>query len=162
MSVISRRQLLAAAGAGFALVLAGAAAGQVGSLQTFEKSSLEVRAASGTHRFTIEVARTAAQHAQGLMYRRRLAADTGMLFIYDKPEPARFWMKNTYIPLDMVFIAPDGRISSIAERTVPLSLELVTSNQPVIGVLELNGGTASRLGIRAGDRVIFPALGAGG
>jgi hypothetical protein len=108
------------------------------------------------------VARTAAQHAQGLMYRRRLAADTGMLFIYDKPEPARFWMKNTYIPLDMVFIAPDGRISSIAERTVPLSLELVTSNQPVIGVLELNGGTASRLGIRAGDRVIFPALGAGG
>lgn len=95
------------------------------------------------------------------MYRRRLAADAGMLFIFEKPEPARFWMKNTYIPLDIIFIAPDGRISNIAERTVPLSLETVASDGPVVAVLEVNGGTAARLGIRPGDRVIHPALGTG-
>lgn len=135
---------------------------QIPSLQSFEKSSLEVRSAKGSHKFSVELAVTEAQHSQGLMFRRHLAPDAGMLFLYRQAQVARFWMKNTYVPLDMLFIAADGRIRSIAERTVPLSLETVSSDGVVIAVLELNAGTAARLGIRPGDRVIHPSLGTGG
>jgi len=88
------------------------------------------------------------------MYRRKMAADAGMLFVYPSDAPVSMWMKNTFIPLDMFFIGSDGRITHIAERTVPQSTELIGSYGPVRGVLELNGGTASRLGIKPGDRVI--------
>ena len=158
----ARRHLIAAFLAFAVLGLVGPAIAQIESLQTYDKAPLEIRTASGTHRFTVELARTAAQQMQGLMFRRKLDANAGMLFIYQQPETARYWMKNTYIPLDMLFIAPDGRIASIAERTVPLSLETVSSGVPVIAVLELNGGTVSRLGIKLGDRVVQAMLGTAG
>ncbi len=123
--------------------------------ERFQTDSLEVQTATGRHRFTVELAITPAQQAQGLMFRRQMPADHGMLFPYHPPQPAAFWMRNTYLPLDMVFIGPDRRVTGIAERTVPLSEATVPSPGPVIGVLELNGGTARRIGLKPGDTVIW-------
>src|SRR6185437_1187319 len=120
-------------------------------LQTFQKSELTIETAAGKHRFTVELAQTPKQMAQGLMYRRSLPADAGMLFEFPSPQIAAFWMKNTLIPLDMLFIAADGRITGIHERAVPLSEEPIVSAGSVVAVLELNGGTAARLGIKPGD-----------
>ena len=131
-------------------------------LATFAKSELTIDTASGKHRFAVELAHSPQQMAQGLMYRRSLAADGGMLFEFETPQIASFWMKNTLIPLDMLFIAAGGRIADIHERAVPLSLEPITSAVPVLGVLELNGGTAARLGIKPGDRVDHPFFKSGG
>lgn len=105
------------------------------------------------HRFTVEVARTPEEQAQGLMNRQSLAPDRGMVFPYDYPQPVAFWMKNTLIPLDIIFISPGGRILRIEANTVPLSLEPVGSGEPVEAVLEIAGGRASELGIAAGDKV---------
>jgi uncharacterized membrane protein (UPF0127 family) len=113
-----------------------------------------IESATGPHRFNVELAVTPEEMMQGLMFRRSLAPDAGMLFIYETPQRASFWMKNTLIPLDMIFIAPDGRILNIHERAVPQSLEPIPSNGPVKAVLEVNGGTAARLGIKPGDRVV--------
>ena len=107
----------------------------------------------------MEVARTGRQQAQGLMFRRRLAADAGMLFVYRRVAPVSMWMRNTYIPLDMLFIAADGTITHIAQRTTPHSLETISSTGQVKSVLELNAGTTARLKIRIGDKVRSPALG---
>lgn len=124
------------------------------ALESFQKSSLTIESASGgKFRFDIELAETMAQQAQGLMYREGMPADAGMLFIYDSVRPASFWMKNTLIPLDMLFIGPDGRIVNIHERAVPQSLDSVNSAGPVKAILELNGGMSARLGIRPGDLV---------
>jgi uncharacterized membrane protein (UPF0127 family) len=158
----NRRKLIVAVAAAVALGFVGPATAQPQTFQTYEKVPLEIRSAKGAHRFTVELARTPDQQMQGLMFRRKLDADAGMLFVYQEPVVARYWMKNTYIPLDMIFIAPDGHISSIAERTVPLSLATISSDVPVIAVLELNGGTASRLGIKIGDKVIQAAIGTPG
>jgi uncharacterized membrane protein (UPF0127 family) len=114
---------------------------------------LTVRSANGEHRFTVEVAATPEQQARGLMYRRALAGDRGMIFPYDPPQPVGFWMKNTLIPLDIIFIRADGRIARIAANTTPHSLESVPSGEPVATVLEIRGGRAAELGIRAGDLV---------
>ncbi len=141
-----------------ALVPPAAAQGRTAGLVTFEPSPLSVVTGSGTHRFIVELARSGRQHAQGLMYRRRMARDAGMLFIYRTPAVQNMWMKNTLIPLDMLFIAGDGRIVSIVQRAVPLSLETISSGAPVTGVLEVNGGTVSRLKISVGDRVVHPAF----
>jgi len=131
-------------------------------LQTFRQDSLVIETAAGQrHRFTVELALSSAQHAQGLMYRRMLAPDAGMLFLYGHERDVMMWMKNTLIPLDMLFIAADGRVVRIAERAVPGSLETIPSGKPVTAVLELNGGTAARLGIAAGDRVRYAAFGTG-
>lgn len=128
-------------------------------LQTFERDALTVETASGeTHAFTVELARTPAQLAQGLMYRRTLPRDAGMLFLYGRDSVVTMWMKNTLIPLDMLFITRDGRIVHIAERAVPGSLRTISAGRPVAAVLELNGGTAARLGIREGDQVVHPAF----
>lgn len=121
--------------------------------------TLVIESGDKKHRFQVEIARTARQQARGLMFRRSLPADSGMLFLYSSPQIITMWMKNTYIPLDMIFIAPDGRIVDIAERTVPLSLAVVSPKKPASAVLEVNGGTASRLAIKPGDRVIYPAFG---
>jgi hypothetical protein len=124
---------------------------------------LTVETAAGTkHVFSVEIARTTEERARGLMFRDRLAPDGGMLFVYRADQPVSMWMKNTLIPLDMLFIARDGTIRSIAERTVPLSETIIPSPGAVGAVLEINGGTAERLGIRPGDRVLSPALGTGG
>jgi uncharacterized membrane protein (UPF0127 family) len=99
------------------------------------------------HRFTAEIARTPAEQAQGLMHRTSLPADGGMLFPFANPKFASFWMKNTFIPLDIIFIRTDGSIDRIAENTIPESLDPVVSGGEVAAVLELAGGTAARLGI---------------
>lgn len=109
--------------------------------------------------FTVEVADSDAARARGLMFRQRLPEDRGMLFDFGAPRQVAMWMKNTYIPLDMLFIRADGTIAYIAENTKPQSLDTIGVSEPVLAVLELAGGTAKRLGIRGGDRVyhrIFP------
>jgi uncharacterized membrane protein (UPF0127 family) len=119
---------------------------------------LEIETKAGSHDFVVEVARTPDEQGTGLMYRREMAPNAGMLFVYPAVGRVTMWMKNTLIPLDMVFIGPEGRITHIVERTVPLSNELIGSNGPVRAVLELNAGTASRLGIKVGDQVRHPAF----
>lgn len=106
------------------------------------------------HRFVVEVATTPEGRAKGLMFRRELAPDAGMLFDFGKPEMVVMWMKNTLLPLDMLFVAEGGKVVNIAERTVPGSLAPVSSEAPVKFVLEVNGGTAQRLHLKAGDRII--------
>lgn len=111
--------------------------------------------ASGTtrHRFKAEVADTPQAQARGLMFRTELAPDEAMIFPREVAEPARFWMKNTPLPLDIIFIGPDGRIANIAAMTVPYSLDGVESDGPAIAVLEIAGGRAAELGIKPGDKV---------
>ena len=123
------------------------------SASGLEQVPLTIRTSAGTHRFTVEVARTAEEQANGLMHRQSLAPDRGMLFPYDPPQLASFWMKNTLIPLDMIFIRPDGTIARIGANTVPLSLDPVPSLEPVAAVLEIAGGRSDELGIQPGDRV---------
>lgn len=139
-----------------ALLLAALVAAAPATAGALETSKLTIASGEARHAFTVELARTSDEQAQGLMYRRKMAADAGMLFPFQWDQEAAFWMKNTYIPLDMLFVADDGRIVNIAQRTVPLSLAVVASEGPVRAVLELNGGTAARLGIRPGDRVVHP------
>jgi uncharacterized membrane protein (UPF0127 family) len=117
--------------------------------------SLTIHSASGGHRFMVEVARTPAQQERGLMFVRSLAADRGMIFPYDPPQEVSFWMKNTLIPLDMVFIRRDGTIARIATAR-PLDETPVPAGEPVAAVLEIRGGRAAELGIRSGDRVDWP------
>lgn len=114
---------------------------------------LTIQSARGTHRFKVEVAATPAEQARGLMFRTRLGPDEGMIFPMDPPRGASFWMKNTVIPLDLIFIAPDGRISNISANAVPYDLNPRTSTGLVKGVLELAGGRAAELGIAPGDKV---------
>lgn len=163
--LISGKLLVAVVGIWVVLAIGGArvtAVAQSSGLQNFSKSALEIATAATKIKFNIEIARTPRQQAQGLMFRRRLAADAGMLFLYRQPQIIRMWMKNTFIPLDMIFIGKDGRIVSIAERTIPKSLETVSSGMPATAVLEVNGGTASRLGVRVGDRINHALIGSGG
>ena len=121
--------------------------------------SLVLHTADGTERaLDVELAVSREQQAQGLMYRQSLAADAGMLFIYRPARPVSMWMKNTVIPLDMLFIAEDGEIVKIVERAVPFSLTTISSDGRVRAVLEINGGMINRLGIRPGDRLVHPAF----
>ena len=144
------------------LALAAAPATAQQSLSTFDRDNLTLTQADGTEQaFAIELALTPRQQAQGLMYRQSLAPDAGMLFVYRPARVVTMWMKNTVIPLDMLFIAEDGEIVKIVERTVPFSLTNISSDRPVRGVLEINGGMADRLEIRPGDRVVHPAFDAG-
>ena len=128
-------------------------------LQRFATSELTIVSATGSHRFTVEVAETPEQMQQGLMYRRTMAADAGMLFDYKTPTMATMWMRNTFIPLDMLFIDAQGRIVNIHQRAVPQSLDIIASAAPIRAVIELNGGTAARLGIAPGDQVRHPIFG---
>jgi uncharacterized membrane protein (UPF0127 family) len=123
-------------------------------------SQLSIQTAAGSKvAFTVEMAQTPEESERGLMNRPSLAADAGMLFDFGSEQRIAMWMKNTLIPLDMIFIAGDGHILGIAERTVPMSLEIIPSPGSVRAVLEINGGTASRLQIHPGDRVIHPIFG---
>ena len=139
-------------------VAAGSAAAQ---LQSFETSSLTIVSAHRHHRFTVELAETPAQLQQGLMFRPSLAADAGMLFDFKEPTVATMWMRNTLIPLDMLFVDANGTIVNIRARAVPKSDAIISAEAPVRAVLELNGGTAARLGIARGDRVLHPIFGRG-
>jgi uncharacterized membrane protein (UPF0127 family) len=117
---------------------------------------LTIVTAKGRHTYQVEVMRTPDQRAKGLMHRQHLPADRGMLFDFGRVEPVAMWMQNTYIPLDMFFIAADGRIVRITERTEPLSTRTLPSGAPVLSVLELNGGAAEAIGARAGDLIEHP------
>jgi hypothetical protein len=141
------------------LFLAPAARAQ---LQHFDSSTLDIDTSGGTRHFTIELAVSSAQQQQGLMFRRVLAPDAGMLFVFPEAHTATFWMKNTLIPLDMLFIAADGHVADIHELAVPLSEANINSKVPVKAVLELNGGTVSRLGIKDGDLVHHATFGTAG
>jgi uncharacterized membrane protein (UPF0127 family) len=118
-----------------------------------EQVPLTIESSGKTHRFTVEVAETGEQQAQGLMFRKELAPDRGMVFPRDPPGDASFWMKNTLIPLDIIFVRTDGTIARIAENVVPMSLDPIPSLEPVGAVLEIAGGRSAELGIKAGDKV---------
>ncbi len=126
---------------------------------SFSEETLAIRSGPHTHQFRVEVARSSRQQAQGLMFRRQMAADRGMLFVERRPAPMRMWMRNTLIPLDMLFIGADGVIFHIVERTTPLSERGIPSRGAAKAVLEVNAGTVERLGIKVGDMVVSPALG---
>jgi len=117
---------------------------------------LEIITASGTHRFSVEVMRTDEQRARGLMYRRFMPEDRGMLFDFKREEPVAMWMKNTYLSLDMIFLDRSGKVVNVAEYTEPLSERIIPSAGPVLAVLEVNAGTARRIGLKAGDRLRHP------
>ena len=127
--------------------------------QAFERDQLAIETAAGAQHFAVELAVTPEERAQGLMFRQRLAADAGMLFLYPAARPVSMWMKNTAIPLDMLFIGDDGRIQQIAERAIPESTATISSIEPARAVLELNGGTAARLNIQVGDHVLYRTFG---
>jgi uncharacterized membrane protein (UPF0127 family) len=114
---------------------------------------LQIVSSGKTHNFSVEVMRNDEERARGLMFRRFMPADRGMLFDFKVEQPVMMWMKNTYIPLDMIFTARDGRIVSIAENAEPLSERTIPSGPAAYAVLEVNAGTAARLGIKAGDRM---------
>jgi uncharacterized membrane protein (UPF0127 family) len=122
------------------------------------RETLEIASKSGVHAFSVEIAATEAEREKGLMYRKELPEGRGMLFDFHREQEVGFWMQNTYIPLDMIFIRGDGRILRIAENTKPLSTRIIPSNGPVRWVLEVIGGTAAKLGIAPGDRVASPAF----
>jgi len=147
MSVIT---LLRPIFAALALLAFTAAAGAA-DLQT-----IEIASKSGVHAFAVEVATTDQERATGLMYRKELPEGRGMLFDFGRDQEVSMWMKNTYVPLDMIFIRSDGRILRIAENTEPLSTRIISSGGAVRGVLEVVAGTARRLGIAPGDRVAHP------
>ena len=121
-----------------------------------EQVPLTIRSGNRSHRFIVEVARTPQEQAAGLMYRQSMAPDRGMIFPYQPPQDVAFWMKNTLIPLDMIFIRSDGTIARIADNTVPLSLDPVPSLEPVAAVLEIPGGRSAELAIKPGDTVNWP------
>ena len=123
-----------------------------------ETATLVLNTDTGPHSFNIEIAKTPSEKILGLMYRRSLPADAGMLFLYDRPQQVTFWMRNTYIPLDMVFIGADGRVQRIESHTEPFSLAAISSDGEVEAVLELNAGTADAIGLKVGDKVDYPAL----
>lgn len=112
-----------------------------------------IQTTGGVRTFQVEVVDTPETRARGLMFRKSLPRSQGMLFDFKTEQPAGFWMENTYIPLDIIFIRADGSIESIAANATPLSRQVLESRGPVLGVLEINGGLAAELGIRPGDRV---------
>lgn len=127
---------------------------QVAPTQAVEP--LTIVTASGEHRFQVEVARTDEQRARGLMFRRFMPEDRGMLFDFKTEQPVMMWMRNTFIPLDMIFIARDGRVINVAENTEPMSERTIPSAAPAFAVLEVNAGVARKIGLKAGDRISHP------
>lgn len=136
-----------------ALVAMGAAALAAAALEplTFET-------ADGPRVFQIETALTEEQRETGLMYRRSLADDHGMLFDFGRPQSVSMWMQNTYVSLDMVFVGGDGRVTRVAEKTEPLSTRLISSNGPARYVVELAAGAARRIGLKPGDKVVHSLM----
>ena len=122
------------------------------------KDSLEIVTKNGVHVFSVEVAASDADRQKGLMFRKELPEGQGMLFDFKQDQDVSMWMRNTLIPLDMLFINADGSIRRIAENTEPMSERTIPSGGPVRGVLEVIGGTAKKLGIAAGDKVAHPVF----
>ena len=124
-----------------------------------EKSELSIITSNGSkHNFLVEVAKTEEEKKIGLMFRKTLAKNAGMLFLYKREALRLMWMKNTFIPLDILFIDKDGVIQRVVKRTIPHSLATISSRQSVLAVLELRGGITSSLEIKQGDRIEHPAF----
>ncbi|MCJ2131745.1 DUF192 domain-containing protein [Methylobacterium sp. E-045] len=138
-------------------ILAGLGAATAQEIAATEP--LEITGRGVRHGFSVEVMRDDESRSRGLMFRRSMPPEHGMLFDFQKVERVAMWMKNTYLPLDMLFIRPDGSIARIATNTEPLSTKIIPSGDPVLAVLELNAGTTAKLGIKAGDRVEHPMFG---
>jgi hypothetical protein len=126
---------------------------------SFTRTSVTIETQSGRHRFTMELAQTPSQLARGLMGRRSLAADAGMLFFYPRARRVAMWMKDTPLPLDMLFVRSDGVVDSVVERAPPMSLASIRAQGTVQAVVEVNAGTVKRLQIKAGDLVIHELFG---
>jgi uncharacterized protein len=153
--------LVATLGAGIGV--ASAQTGPVEDLAAFPRDKLEIfddggAGKKGKHVFDVWLADSPGRQAQGLMFVRDLPDLRGMLFIHEQPKEISMWMKNTYIPLDMVFISEHGRIQQIIEQATPHSLAIIRSDKPARAVLEIAGGEARRLGLHPGQRVTHPAL----
>ncbi len=146
--------------AGIALSLSGMA--QAGGAQDCAPDRLDIRGDWGTARFGIEIADDPSEQARGLMFRESLAASAGMLFVYPRPGRPSFWMKNTLIPLDMLFLRPDGTVAHVHANAIPGDLRGIQGGDGILAVLEIRGGLAAALGIGVGDQVRHPAFEAGG
>ncbi|HZF25233.1 MAG TPA: DUF192 domain-containing protein [Steroidobacteraceae bacterium] len=127
-------------------------------LSAFPRSPLSIQGDKARHDFTVWVADTPSRRGQGLMFVKSLPPATGMLFVFAEPQGVSMWMKNTLIPLDMLFVAANGQVIHIAANAEPESLATISSMGLVTGVIELAGGEAKRLGIHTGDRIIHPAF----
>ncbi len=150
-------RLIAALVLAFALTLPAAPWGsRPVQAQAADPQILEIATRNGVHIFAVELAVTPDQQSRGLMFRKELPEGRGMLFNFGRDQEVTMWMKDTLIPLDMIFIRADGRIHRIAEYTEPHSLRPISSGGPVVAVLEVIGGTARKLGLAVGDRVAHP------
>ena len=118
----------------------------------------EIRGDWGAARFRVEVADTPEQRSRGLMFRESLPSQSGMLFLFEQPAPVSFWMKNTYIPLDIIFISESGEVQHIHAYAKPGSLAPIRGGEDVLAVLEINGGMAARMGLKIGSEVRHPGL----
>jgi uncharacterized membrane protein (UPF0127 family) len=123
-----------------------------------EKQPLTFITQGGSHKITVEIAKNDSERSTGLMFRRSIGPDEGMLFLYDREQEVSMWMKNTYIPLDMIFIKRDGVISHIEVKTEPFSERIISSEGAALAVIEMGGGSAERLGLKPGDKVSYPAF----
>jgi hypothetical protein len=128
------------------------------SFALLEQAEVSAQTASGAHGFKVWIAADDASREQGLMFVRKLPPDRGMLFVFDAPQQAAFWMKDTYISLDLVFIDLSGHVANIADHAPPQSLKPIFSRGPVVAVLEVAAGTADRIGLSPGDAVALPSL----
>jgi hypothetical protein len=154
---VSRRSWLNRVATAFAAALAWTVAATVIAPALADPlEALSISTQTGEHGFSVEVAATPATRERGLMDRRFMPMDRGMLFEFERDGPVAFWMKNTYIPLDMVFIARNGAVTRIVDRAEPLSETAIPSGGPCAAVLELNGGVAAQIGLRVGDKVRHP------
>jgi uncharacterized membrane protein (UPF0127 family) len=145
-----------------ALFLLSVFVSSVAADMSFGKDTIRLVTSGGRgHDLTVELAIEPEQREQGLMYRRQMAEDHGMLFDFGETRRVMMWMRNTYLPLDMLFIAADGTVRTIHENAIPLSEAIIDSEEPVAFVLELNAGTVKRLGIKPGDRITGARIPAG-
>lgn len=158
------RSLIPAALAGLCIVSASLlpAVAQDAAQPTLEQSELTIETGEATHVFTVELANDREEIATGMMFRTEMAPDAGMLFDLGDPRPVTFYMKNTLIPLDMLFLDSEGEILAIAENAEPLSLRLVDPGVAVKAVLEINGGLSQQLGIEPGDEISHPLFASDG
>jgi len=141
-----------------AVLVAAAFALPVAASADCATDRVDIRGDWGQARFTVEVADEPAERSQGLMNRDSMARTAGMLFLYEAPQRATFWMKNTLIPLDMIFIDETGTVTNIHENAVPLDETTIDGGQGVLAVLEINGGLAARIGIEEGSVIRHPGL----
>ena len=125
---------------------------------SLQQAEVQATTATGTHAFAVWIAGDAKSRERGLMFVRDMAPDRGMLFVFEFPQEVAFWMKDTYLSLDLVFLAADGTVLNIAANAKPLSLDPIESEGDALAVLEVLGGTAKKIGLKAGDRLSLPSL----